>query len=170
MAVGDRGAELEALIGDPLFQRVFSNQDPDEFTFYEVIRMADCEIRHRNTLAWLFDGQNSRHNLGSSFLELFLLSLREHGNNRRLLEGKILDSPQGTQLVCPGNRPCRLVPGNYTVDREKDFIDVLGLLAKLLVNRGNVAMSCLEHAKKVVESMGHRIAHRGGFRLHPVKP
>jgi len=56
------------------FQLFLSQQDPEEFTIYDVLRNGNFEIRHSNTLAWLFD-YKAKHALGKYFLREYLKSL-----------------------------------------------------------------------------------------------
>ena len=75
--------EIEKLLKDKRFKDLLNKMDPDEFTFYDVIKIADYEIRHSNTLAWLFNSFE-KHNLGSAFLKYFIIHLFKYKDNKNV--------------------------------------------------------------------------------------
>ena len=92
---------IELLLNDNDFNQFVEKTDPDEFTFYDVLDMAHYEIRHSNTIAWLFDSK-AIHNLKNLFLRKFIETLYNYKNNREKLDSIIKIDEKGILLKKTG--------------------------------------------------------------------
>lgn len=114
---------IDSLLKDNDFVHFVEKNDPDEFTFYDVIDMAFYEIRHSNTLAWLFDAK-SRHNLKYQFLIKFIESLYNYKNNHEKLKSIIRIDENGIFLN-KTNKYINFENIKFEVKREWRYIDIL---------------------------------------------
>lgn len=115
--------DLNILITDNHFKEFVEKNDPDEFTFYDVIDMAHYEIRHSNTLAWLFN-QKAVHNLKSLFLFRFIQSIYRYKNNSDILKEIIRIDDGGVYLV-KSNTYIDFDKSKFEIRREWRNIDIL---------------------------------------------
>ncbi len=120
---------IELLLNDNDFNQFVEKTDPDEFTFYDVLDMAHYEIRHSNTIAWLFDSK-AIHNLKNLFLRKFIETLYNYKNNREKLDSIIKIDEKGILL----KKTNCYIDFNYTefeIRREWKHIDIFVLSEEL---------------------------------------
>jgi len=115
--------DINILIIDNHFKEFLEKSDPDEFTFYDVIDMAQYEIRHSNTLAWLFDAR-AVHNLKSLFLTRFIESVYNYKNNKEKMEDTIRIDDKGIFLV-KSKGYIDFNKTKFEIRREWKHIDIL---------------------------------------------
>ena len=116
--------EIKKLLNDKRFIELLNKMDPQEFTFYDVIQMADYEIRHSNTLAWLLD-THEKHNLGSNFLLYFLIHLFKYKDNKNVLSNYYNLDNKNNIIIKKNNKCINFKDANISVKREWNYIDIL---------------------------------------------
>lgn len=116
--------KIEKLLEDKGFIELLTKMDPDEFTFYDVIQMAGYEIRHSNTLAWLFN-TNEKHNLGSIFLINFIRHLFKYQDNKKVLTKYYNLDDKNNIIIKKNDKTINFIDAKISVKREWNFIDVL---------------------------------------------
>lgn len=126
-------ADLNSLVADcPDFRKL--ERLLTKFNTFEVLGIAEMEIRHSNVLAWLFNPQES-HALGDSFLRnwLMLVACDQHGGQGTESPNMALPSPAKINSI-------KFV--SVKVEREKNNID---LLVEIEISSGKRWVLCIEN-------------------------
>ena len=119
--------DLKKLLEDQAFKIFTVKIDPEEFTFYDVLQMADYEIRQSNTIAWLFNNA-SEHQLKNLFLIKFieyLFNYEGKNNQNKMILSPLIDFNKHGILIKKANEYINLETSQIQVKHEYKFIDIL---------------------------------------------
>jgi hypothetical protein len=118
------------------------NAELNEFNPFEVLGVSSYEIRHSNTLGWLFDPK-SQHNLGDVILKKFILKTLQSNDKNISNVINLEDDEKGPfDLV----RVQLMDLSDVIIEREKNDIDVL------VVSPSNKLVIAIENKIKAKES------------------
>ena len=91
------------------------NHQINDFNIFEVIQVAQYEIRHSNVIAWLFNPKE-RHNLNNLFIKSFFERLHKFPKNKNKLVELKKNNIDLMELDFDAN--------DLVVERERKYMDI----------------------------------------------